>query len=353
MPCFNPGSFLGSAVRSVLNQTACLELIVADGGSSDGALGLLESLSKADRRVRIIRGPDQGPADALNKALAAARGTLIAWLNADDLFPPGALARAAAALQAHPRWLMVYGEGEEFNEASGLVQRYPTLQPDVGLAGFRSHCFICQPTVVFRRSMAMLLGPFDLQWSTAFDFDYWLRAFAVIPDRIGYLPHLQGLTRLHAETITRRQRARVALEATQLLARHFGAADFTRLHNYGLELQLGIAELPLGETLQGHLSELFHQAAPCLTPDALRFLQRTWLVASPPAPRSEGQPCRWRPSSAGMSTAAITPFARRPFGVNLIGHAFEVFGIGEDIRMAARALGRLWKTQAIRAKMSM
>jgi hypothetical protein len=66
---------------------------------------------------------------------------------------------------------MVYGEGEEFNESSGLKQRYPTLQPKVGLAGFRSHCFICQPTVVFRRSMAILLGPFDLQWKTAFDFD--------------------------------------------------------------------------------------------------------------------------------------------------------------------------------------
>ena len=82
MPCFNPGSFLGAAVRSVLNQAACLELIVADGGSSDGALGLLEALAKSDRRVRIIRGPDQGPADALNKALAAARGTLVGWLNA-------------------------------------------------------------------------------------------------------------------------------------------------------------------------------------------------------------------------------------------------------------------------------
>jgi glycosyltransferase involved in cell wall biosynthesis len=42
----------------VLNQAACVELIVADGGSSDGSLGFLESLAKLDRRVRIIRGPD-------------------------------------------------------------------------------------------------------------------------------------------------------------------------------------------------------------------------------------------------------------------------------------------------------
>ena len=47
------------------------------------------------------------PADALNQAFRAARGTLIGWLNADDLSPLGALARAVAALNAHPEWLMV------------------------------------------------------------------------------------------------------------------------------------------------------------------------------------------------------------------------------------------------------
>ena len=121
--------------------------------------------------------------------------------------PCGALYRAVAALNTHPDWLMVYGEGEEFNEDTGLVQRYPTMPVSVGLEGFRSHCFICQPTVVFRRSMGVLLGEFDEQWRTAFDFDYWLRAFETFPYRIGYIPHLQGKTRIHSDTITAKQRA--------------------------------------------------------------------------------------------------------------------------------------------------
>jgi len=58
------------------------------------------------------------------------------------------------------------------------------------------------------------------------------------PYRIGYLPHLQGRTRLHDATITSQQRSRVALEAIALIARHFGTAPATRLHNYALELQL-------------------------------------------------------------------------------------------------------------------
>lgn len=278
MPCFNPGPFLQEAVASVLAQPECLELLVAEGCSTDGSLEVLQDLASADARLRIIPGPDQGPADALNKAFAQARGTLIGWLNADDLSPPGALARAVDALVANPRWLMVYGEGEEFDGSNGVRQRYPTLQPQVGLGGFRSHCFICQPTVVFRRTMGVLLGPFDLRWRTAFDFDYWLRAFAAFPDRIGYIPTLQGLTRLHASTITSRQRSQVALEATALLARHFGSAPSTRLHAYALELQLGLAELPAGCSLSGHLEQVFAQAAPWISPEDLYQLRRDWLL---------------------------------------------------------------------------
>ena len=134
-----------AAVQSVLAQRNA-ELLVADGSSTDMSLSLLEELAAADRRVRIVSKSDRGPADALNKAFRLARGTLIGWLNADDLMPPGALARSVSAFNTHPEWLMVYGEGEEFNDETGLVQRYPTLPASVGLEGFRSHCFICQPT---------------------------------------------------------------------------------------------------------------------------------------------------------------------------------------------------------------
>jgi len=237
-------------------------------------------------RLRIISGPDQGPADALNKAFALARGTLIGWLNADDISPPGALARAVQALASNPQWLMVYGEGEEFDLSTGQRQRYPTVQPQVGLAGFRSHCFICQPTVVFRRTMGLLLGPFNQHWRTAFDFDYWLRAFAAFPERIGYIPTLQGLTRVHGATITSRQRAQVALEATAL-ARHFGHAPSARLHAYALELQLGVAQLPPETSLADHLAEVFAQAKPWLTPADFGQLQHDWLLNPRSAPAQQ------------------------------------------------------------------
>lgn len=397
MPCRNARPFLREAVTSVLRQPECLELLVADGGSSDGSLQILEAWAADDPRLRIVSRADGGPADALNRAFQAARGTLMGWLNADDLYVPGALARATAAFANHPTWLMLYGEGMEFNAVTGLRQRYPTCPPEVGLQGFLSHCFISQPTVLFRRTMPLLLGPMDPQWQTAFDFDYWLRAFAAFPHRIGYIPQLQGLTRLHDATITSRQRARVALEATELLARHFGPQPAARLHSYALELQLGLASLPSGETLGAHLEALVRQCEPWLTPQAMRAFRNQWLLdpqtapamvaaedkaaalalpshlavrllqAVHPALRLEAPgppagphlrlydavanhrqaspllrelpiPPESAPRPISSSEHPPVPLTGRPFGVNLIGHAFEVFGIGEDIRMAARAL---------------
>ena len=390
MPCLNPGLFLEEAIASVLKQPECLELLVVDGGSTDGSLSILKDHALQDSRLRLLCGPDEGPADALNKAFRAARGTLIGWLNADDIYAEGALKRAVQALQLNPEWLMVYGEGDEFHSETGSRLRYPTLPPQAGIKAFRSHCFICQPTVVFRRSMGIMLGPFDPRYRTAFDFDYWLRAFDAFPDRIGYVPYKQATTRIHQHTITSSQRSRVALEATSLVARHLGISPTSRLHNYAKELQLGIACLPADLPLKDHLESVFQQAEAYLEPSAYAQLRRDWLLDVESAPyliaaENEAAATGWHRSLPGQLLQAFRPqlhikapgspagphsrladaikteahsfpllqalissanhsepverkFVERPFGVNLIGHAFDVFGIGEDIRMAARSL---------------
>ena len=133
MPCRNAGSYLQEALTSVLQQPDCLELLVSDGGSTDGSLEELERWAHNNSRVRIVSRSDNGPADALNQAFREARGTLIGWLNADDLYPQGALARAVTTLDAHPEWLMLYGEGDEFNRATGLQQR---CRPQQALKAF-------------------------------------------------------------------------------------------------------------------------------------------------------------------------------------------------------------------------
>jgi hypothetical protein len=233
MPSLNQAEFLEAALESVFSQSySNLELVVADGGSTDGSLSVLESRQSMEPRLRVFSGKDTGPAQALNKALRSVRGSLIGWLNSDDLYAPGAIQRAVAAFDENPTWLMVYGHGQHIDALGRPTGVYPTLPPTTPIDGFQDGCFICQPTVFFRRSMFVLLGDLDEQLKTAFDFDYWLRAFKAFPERIGFIDSVQAFSRLHDGCITLRMRRAVAIESMQVLARHLGRAPAHWLLSY-------------------------------------------------------------------------------------------------------------------------
>lgn len=89
-PSFNQAPFLQRAISSVLDQHyPNLEYVVVDGGSGDGSLAIIQQW--AGHLSRWVCEPDGGQADAINKGLRWTTGELVAWLNADDFFLPGAL----------------------------------------------------------------------------------------------------------------------------------------------------------------------------------------------------------------------------------------------------------------------
>ena len=225
MPSFNQVQFIDESIASVLGQSyPRLELIVADGNSTDGTQAALARWQVTDRRVRWISEPDSGPADAINKALGRVRGTYVGWLNSDDLYTPGAVQRAVEKLTHANGYMMVYGQAEHIDEQGSFLEPYPTLAPSVGMHRFADGCFICQPTVFFRRSMPLLMGKLDASLKTSFDFDFWLRAFGAFPQRIGFVDAVQAKSRLHDACITQKMRRTVALEALSLLKKHLGQA---------------------------------------------------------------------------------------------------------------------------------
>ncbi|MBK8384819.1 MAG: glycosyltransferase [Candidatus Accumulibacter sp.] len=131
MPSFNQGRFIEAAVRSVLEQAyPGLELLIVDGGSSDGTLPCLERLLAVfGDKLRWLSEKDSGPANAINKALRLARGEFVGWLNSDDLYAPGAVATAAAYLTANPEMVMVYGEAEHVDETGTRLAAYQSRRP--------------------------------------------------------------------------------------------------------------------------------------------------------------------------------------------------------------------------------
>lgn len=179
MPCLNAASTVGRALDSILEQgldASELEVVVVDGGSTDGTLELLA----ARPGVRWRSEPDRGLSDAYNKGARAATGTYLGWLNADDTYAPGALRQVVDALRRSPDTVWLTGRCA-ITDADGEVIRRPvTAYKDVLLrqyspALYLTQNFISAPSTFFRRETFLEVGGMDLDLRFSMDYDLYLR----------------------------------------------------------------------------------------------------------------------------------------------------------------------------------
>jgi glycosyltransferase involved in cell wall biosynthesis len=229
MPSLNQVRYIAEAIESVFVQDwDDIELLIIDGGSTDGTVEYLKSLTPPDHLTyHWWSAADDGPAAAVNRGMRNATGEILGWLNSDDRYLAGSIRRAVAALFDHPEWLIVYGNAEHINSSGQILGTYPTRQPNAGLSGFLDGCFICQPTVFFRRSTLDAVNRpelLDQSLQTTFDLDLWLQLFAKHAARIGFIDAIQAQSRLHKLCITRRMSTTAAFEAIELLNQQIGEA---------------------------------------------------------------------------------------------------------------------------------
>ncbi len=267
MPSLNQADFIEQAIDSVLNQSYTkIELIVADGQSTDSTLGILQKKQKQDSRLNWFSEKDNGPANAINKALSQVRGSLIGWLNSDDLYAQDTIKKAVHVLDDDNK-VMVYGQAEHIDINGRIIDRYPTLPPNISLKQFSNGCFICQPTVFFKRTVFLLLGKLDERLKTAFDFDYWLQVFTQFSGRIGFIDEVQAQSRLHEDCITQKMRRTVALEGMQVIARYLGYAPGHWLLTYRDELLNQSPENWGFNNLRQHIETFIDEGADYLIKD--------------------------------------------------------------------------------------
>src|ERR1700704_3274046 len=106
-PSFNQGQFIQRTLESVAMQTGAeIEHVVFDGGSTDNTVDVLK---RFDRGVRWGSEADNGQTDAANKGIRVTDGEIIGWLNSDDVYYPGAIARVVAFFESHADVDVVYG----------------------------------------------------------------------------------------------------------------------------------------------------------------------------------------------------------------------------------------------------
>jgi glycosyltransferase involved in cell wall biosynthesis len=167
--------WIDEAIASVLAQTdGDLELIVVDDGSTDATPARLAALT--DPRVRVLRQAPAGLTAALNRAVAAARGDLVARLDADDVALPERLARQRAFLTAHPE-VGVLGTAAKEVDAAGAPVR--EVRPPIDDAAIRRALIRANPfvhsSVMVRRALLGQVGGYDERIAVAQDYDLWMR----------------------------------------------------------------------------------------------------------------------------------------------------------------------------------
>jgi glycosyltransferase involved in cell wall biosynthesis len=196
MPCLDPGPYLAESLDSVLSQLAPDdELVVQDACSTDGSAGVLDRVAAIDPRVRVVHERDRGQSDALNRALARARGDLVGWLNADDLLLPGGLAAARAAVRTEPADLVL--GGWEIRDAEGGVLRRTPARPLERTALLLRGCYVFSGALLISRPLLDEVGGFREDLHFTMDFDLMLRLAAVAGRQVT-VEHPIGALRLHA-----------------------------------------------------------------------------------------------------------------------------------------------------------
>lgn len=127
IPAYNASATLDATLLSVRGQThRDLEILVVDDGSTDDTAAIVERHAAADARVVLHRQANAGVAAARNRGWQAARSDLIAFVDADDLWTPGKLARQLAALDAAgPRAGLVYSWYRSIDAAGRTIGHGP------------------------------------------------------------------------------------------------------------------------------------------------------------------------------------------------------------------------------------
>ena len=212
-PSYNQGSFIEDCIRSVISQQGDFEIdyIIVDGGSTDSSLEIIRKydlIIKGGKwpvkcrgiRYRWLSEPDRGQSHAINKGLSMGTGEVVAWLNSDDYYYPGAFARAAAFLKNDKSLAMIYGEGDVVDKGGRVEMKY-TVEPLFDLWKLiHLYDFIMQPSVFMRHEALKCSGYLNEQLHYIMDWELWIRLSRF--GKIMHIPEKLSCARVHPEAKT-------------------------------------------------------------------------------------------------------------------------------------------------------
>lgn len=199
-PSYNQAQFLEETILSVLSQDyPKIEYIIIDGGSTDGSVEIIRRYQ--DRLAFWASEVDRGQSHAINKGLQRASGGILAWLNSDDVYCPGAVRAAVDYFKSQPDVTLLYGRVELIYSDGTVALPFPWEDFDVQACVVHHSNPIPQPAAFFRRDAVQRVGLLDERLHYSMDWDYWIR-IALAGLKVSKIPHTLARMRLHSASKT-------------------------------------------------------------------------------------------------------------------------------------------------------
>ncbi len=181
VPSFNQGRFIGETLQSLVDQKyPNLEVIIQDGGSTDGAVEIARKfVEKYPHIFTLFVEQDTGHPQAVNRAFRRANGEILGYLNTDDTLYPGCLHRAAQEIDPHRDRYVVFGrclftgEGSVYVGAEHPVEFVSHFeQLAIWKRGYNT---IPQPATFWHRKVYEQCGDFDETCNHGLDYLQWCK----------------------------------------------------------------------------------------------------------------------------------------------------------------------------------
>lgn len=240
IPSFNKVDYIQATLSSIVSQKyPNMEVIIQDGASTDGTIKIIQEFAnKYPKIFSWVSEKDKGQTDAINKGCQKAKGDIIAYINADDLYSKNTFWEVSNFFINHPNCYWVIGFGNiidsEGKIISKLVTKYKNLLINFNLYNILLVVnYISQPSVFLSRSAYKKFGPFIGHNKYVLEYNLWLKIAKIkMPGIIEKNLSSFRLTTNNMSSISYKELLDLDYKIVAMYTSNIFILIFHRLHNY-------------------------------------------------------------------------------------------------------------------------